>query len=341
MYNIYDVAERAGVSRSTVSRVLNHQESVSEEKRQRVLEVIKEMNYTPNATARALAMNKTSTLGIIARELTEVFNARFIDSIQKCADHNHYGALFCIRSKSSESNINYIDFLNKKVDGFIFIGQDTVSEQELISLSKSNIPVVAMEIKYPVEGISFISVNNEESITSGVDHLVGLGHKKIVYISSADDMQENEERKSGYLKGISRHGLSYQNVVASPYDYPDAKVTIESFLSKLLSEGVTAAICFNNEIAVALCECLLKRGLGIPKDFSVIGFDDIHYTNLAEIAIPRITSFLQPQEEMAEYATMELLKRINHKVTNNSGFKNKEFKCVLKIHETTGVAPHA
>lgn len=340
MYNIYDVAERAGVSRSTVSRVLNHQESVSEEKRQRVLEVIKAMNYTPNATARALAMNKTNTLGIIARELTEVFNARFIDGIQKCADHNHYGALFCIRSKSSESNINYIDFLNKKVDGFIFIGQDTVSESELIHLSKSNIPVVAMEIKYPVEGVSFVTVNNEESISSGVDYLVGLGHKKIAYIAATDAMQENEERKAGYLKGISQQGLIYQNIVDCPYDYPESKTAVEEFLPRLLFDGVTAAICFNNEIAVAVIEGLIKRGVRIPKDFSVIGFDDIHYTNLAEISIPRITSFLQPQEEMAEYATVQLLKRIEHKTTANSSFKNKEFKCVLKIHETTGVAPN-
>lgn len=341
MYNIYDVAERAGVSRSTVSRVLNHQESVSEEKRQRVLEVIKEMNYTPNATARALAMNKTNTLGIIARELTETFNARFIDSIHLSADRHHYGALFCIRSNSSESNINYIDFLNKKVDGFIFIGQDTVSEEELESLAKSKIPVTVMEIKYPVGGITYVTVNNKESMIEGVNYLAKLGHKNIAYIATSHYMQENEERKAGYLEGIKKSNLEYSKVYECSYDFPEAREVVKKIIPLLKQDGATAALCFNNEIAVALCEGLINEGFQIPADFSLIGFDDIHYTNLADITIPRITSFFQPQEEMAEYATQALINTIHYLSGTSKSTQNKEFKCTLKVYESTGVAPRA
>jgi len=131
MPNIYDVAKEAGVSRSTVSRVINNQKSVKDDKRERVLEAIKKLNYTPNATARALAMNKTNTIGVIARELTEAFNAEFIAGIHDEADAMHYGVIFCMRTNYDKANINYIDFLNKKVDGIIFIGEETVSTEEL------------------------------------------------------------------------------------------------------------------------------------------------------------------------------------------------------------------
>lgn len=340
MYNIYDVAKKAGVSRSTVSRVINNQESVKDEKRDRVLEAIKELNYTPNATARALAMNKTNTIGVIARELTESFNAKFIDGIHSYADQMHYGVIFCIRSNTNVSNINYIDFLNKKVDGLIFIGQDTVSEDELISLAKSEIPVVAMEIEYPVDNITFITVNNRDSAYKAVEHLCKLGHKNIVNITAEDNTQERTARNQGYKDGLKDHGLTYEQSYELPYNFFEARHIAKSILPKLIEDKVTAAFCYNNEIAAALCEVLILNGYEIPKDFSVVGFDDIHYTNLAEISYPELTSFSQPQRDMAVYAISTVLQLIDRNKGEPIKSKSKEFKCKLMIHESTTIVPN-
>jgi len=339
MYNIYDVAKKAGVSRSTVSRVINNQESVKDDKRARVLEAIKEMNYTPNATARALAMNKTNTIGVIARELTESFNSKFIDAIHTFADQMHYGVIFCIRSNATVTNINYIDFLNKKVDGFLFIGQGTVSEEELTSLSRSEIPVVAMEIEYPGSNATFVTINNRDSIFKAVEHLSKLGHKNIINVTAEDATQEKDARNKGYQEGLDAFGITYSRTFELPYNFYEARHIAKSILPRIVEDKVTAAVCYNNEIAAALCEVLIKNGYDIPKDFSIVGFDDIHYTNLAEVPYPRITSFLQPQHEMAIYAITTLLQMIDRNKGESIKSKSKEFKCKLMIHESTTVVP--
>lgn len=339
MPNIYDVAKEAGVSRSTVSRVINNQKSVKDDKRQRVLDAIKKMNYTPNATARALAMNKTNTIGVVARELTETFNAGFISGIHDYADSEHYGVIFCMRTLNDKANINYIDFLNKKVDGLIFIGEETVTEDELESLAKSEIPVVAMEIKYPIEPITYITVNNFETTYDSVKYLHDLGHRKIVNFTADDITQEKTQRSNAYNQAISDLNLDYNMTYEVPYDIGDSHDIVKSIVPKILEEGVTAAFCYNNIIAVALAEGIVQAGLSIPKDFSIIGFDDIHYTNIAEVAFPRITSNLQPQREMAEYSVKKLVEIIDRDKHSKIQNYDKEFKCKLMIHQSTGEAP--
>lgn len=339
MPNIYDIARAAGVSRSTVSRVINNQKSVKDDKRQRVLDAIKEMNYTPNATARALAMNKTNTIGVIARALTETFNAEFINGIHDFADTEHYGVIFCMRTLNDKANINYIDFLNKKVDGLIFIGEETVTEEELESLSRSEIPVVAMEIKYPTKPITYITVNNFETSYKSIDYLYQLGHRKIVNFTADDNTQEKEQRTEGYEKALENLKLDYSKTYEVPYDINDSHEIVKGIIPEILEDGVTAAFCYNNIIAVALAEGIIQAGLSIPEDFSIIGFDDIHYTNIAEVAFPRITSNLQPQRDMAQHAVKKLIQIIDRDKGTKIKNYDKEFKCKLMIHQSTGVAP--
>lgn len=339
MPNIYDVAKEAGVSRSTVSRVINNAKSVKDDKRQRVLDAIERMNYTPNATARALAMNKTNTIGVVARELTETFNAEFISGIHDYADSEHYGVIFCMRTLNDKANINYIEFLNKKVDGLIFIGEYTVTEDELKSLARSEIPVVAMEIKYPIEPITYITVNNHETSYDSIKYLHQLGHRKIVNFTADDITQEKNQRTSGYEEAIHELGLEYNETYEVPYDIKDSHDIVKSIIPKILKKGVTAAFCYNNIIAVALAEGIVQAGLKIPEDFSIIGFDDIHYTNIAEVPFPRFTSNLQPQREMAKYAVEKLVNIIDRSKGSKLLNYDKEFKCKLMIHHSTGEAP--
>ncbi len=336
MPNIYDVAKEAGVSRSTVSRVINNQESVKDDKRERVLEAIAKLNYTPNATARALAMNRTNTIGVIIRSLTDNFNTEFISSVHDAADKNHYGAIFCMRTVEDQANINYIDFLNKKVDGFIFIGEETVSEDELRSLAASEIPVIAMESTHPVESITYVTVDNYESALKSVEYLISLGHKRIINISTTDMTQEKDLRSLGYEEAIKKNGLAYSETIPISYIVEEAKAYLNKLVPQILNQGITAAFCFNNMIATILIEALILAGVRIPEDFSVVGFDDIEYRHLSEVPYPRITSSKQPQAEMASYAVTELIGQIERPKETPIESKSREFECQLNIRHSTG-----
>lgn len=324
MPNIYDVAREAGVSRSTVSRVINNQKSVIESKRVRVLEAIEKLNYTPNATARALAMNKTNTIGVIARELTEDFYAGFINNIHRFADEHHYGILFCMRKANSRYNIDYIDFLHKKVDGFIFLGENTVTEEELRKLAQAKTPVVVLEMNYPVMPITYINVNNEEAAYESVVKL-GERHTNIAHITACEDTQEKADRLKGFEKAIREHDFIHGGIYQVPYYMVNARLLIDDIIDECISRGVGAAFCFNNAMATVLAEGLIKRKVKIPDDFSIIGFDDINYANQALFPIPRISSNRQPQFEMAQYAIDALVKRIDEEIEGSD--YSRVFRC--------------
>lgn len=336
MPNIYDVAREAGVSRSTVSRVINNQKSVKDDKRKQVLMAIKKLNYTPNATARALALKRTNTIGVISRELTETFNAKFINEVHHYADNQHYGVIYCMRKHTTQANINYIDFLNKKVDGFIFIGENTVTEEELENLSKAQIPVVAMEVEYPVEHVTFLNIDNFESSYNAVKYLYELGHRRLVNITANEPTQEKEARKAGFNKACEDMGMDFFETVETPYYIGASKTCIQELIPNLLENNITAGFCYNNVIGTMLAEELIVNGKSIPDDFSIIGFDDIHYGNISRVAIPELSSIRQPQKEMAEYAVEKLLEAINRKKDSMILSESKVFNCELKIHESTG-----
>jgi len=335
MPNIYDVAREAGVSRSTVSRVINNQKSVKPEKKERVMEAIEKLNYTPNATARALAMNKTNTIGIISRDLTDMFNTSFIKQIHDCADAMHYGAIFCMQTAADKANINYIDFLNKKVDGFIFIGENTINEKELNSLIQADIPVIILEVVFSNEKGTYITVNNEKASYNSINYLYSLGHRRIAHISNDDNTQEKWLRYKGYKDAIYDLSLEFERMYDVPYEIEDSRPVVKRLVPMLIRDKVTAAFCYNNSIATALAEGLIQAGIRIPEDFSIIGFDDIHYSNISKVTFPRLTSNLQPQRLMAQYAVDCLLKLIDRPKGEELYSLSKEFECRLMIYEST------
>ena len=133
MTNIYDVAKSAGVSRSTVSRVLNDSVSVSEETRQKVLNIIKKLNYNPNSAARSLALKKNNTIAVISGYmLNDPFFSNVAEGIYKTADKMGYGTIFCVNQKDTNSNVHYFNMLFGKVDGIVFLGYDSVLRAELL-----------------------------------------------------------------------------------------------------------------------------------------------------------------------------------------------------------------
>lgn len=338
MANIYDIAKKSGVSRSTVSRVINNQPSVSEDKRLRVLEAIDQLKYTPSATARALARNKTNTIGVTSRELAHSFYNEFIKSIHFGADQRSYGVLYTMRNAYLKTNIDFKGLMHKKVDGYMFVGEGTVTEDELSDLIHNDIPVVCYEFDYKIDDALFININNKESGYLATEYLYALGHRNIIHLSYASGLQEMSLRAEGFNKAVMDLGIGSGEIFKVAFTLEEMYDQVQSMMPYIKKSEVTAAFCGNNTIASVLIEVLIANGYEVPKDFSVIGFDDTPVErglHMSRQIIPEITSIKQPQKAMAEYGLNALMTSIETGKALESG--NKIFKCALVLRDTTSL----
>lgn len=334
MANVFDIAKEAGVSKSAVSRVINKQSGVNKDKRKRVLDAIDKLNYTPNAMARGLVLRKTNTIGVIVRELSNSFYAEFIKDIHYCADKKGYGALYCNRNSYIESNIDYLSSLNKKVDGFLFLGEGTVSQNELQSLIRRNYPSIVIQAKLDVPEVTYIQIDNFEATYKSVKYLIELGHTKIINFSGPKDF-ELMERTRGYNQALKNYNIPFEKTFHLDYFMSSAYKLTKEIASFIREEGVTAAVCSNNIIATGVIDALIDSQIRVPEDFSVIGFDDIVNAEITNNNIPAITSVKQPQLAITQYAIEKLL----YMIGNGCGDYSKNFECELMIRRSTAPNP--
>ncbi|MFA9398437.1 MAG: LacI family DNA-binding transcriptional regulator [Clostridiaceae bacterium] len=330
MANLYDIAKVAGVSKSTVSRVINDQPGVKEDKRLKIQETIKKLNYKPNALARSLVLQKTHTIGIIVRELSNNFYSEYIRNLHHIADSMGYGALYCNRTSYEESNIDYLEFLNKKVDGFIFLGEGTVTKEELESLVLSKYPLVVIQSMLDVQDVTYININNYRAYYEAVEYLIKLGHRKIINISGPLD-KEFVERNKGYSEAVTMHNLDYEITYYLDYFMESAYELALKIAPSIRNEKITAAVCSNNILATGFIDGLIDSGIKVPEEFSVIGFDDIVAAEVTHNNIPAITSVKQPQKDISEYAVGKLMQMMEQGI----GEYSKDFSCKLKIRNST------
>lgn len=338
MANIYDIAKEAHVSRSTVSRVINNHPSVSEAKRLRVLEAIEKLKYTPSATARALATNKTNTIGVISRELAHSFYDEFINSIHYGADNRNYGVLYTMRNPAMHANIDFSMVLHKKVDGYMLVGEGTASKEEIEDLGHNGIPVVSYEFYYELENGLFININNKKSAYDAVAYLYKLKHEKIIHITYENHLQEMCLREEGFFEAVEELEIQGAKVFDVPFKPVDIHSQCQSIINYIRGHQITAAFCANNIIASVFIEVLIEHGYSIPEDFSIIGFDDTPAERPLHISrqkIPEITSIKQPQKEMAAYGINALIGAIEEGQPIETG--NVFFDCDMIIRNTTAM----
>lgn len=332
MISIYDIAKEAGVSKSTVSRVVNNQPGVIDSKREKVLQAIEKLDYKPHSAARNLALKKTNVVAVFVRELSANFYAEFVHDINHIFDDEfNYGAIYCNRNSHSPSRVDYLGLVNKSVDGYIFIGEDSVTEKELEVLVRAGESVVVLGTNLKVDGVLSIDVNNYEVTYEAIKHLIDLGHQKIIHIGAAETSVEFKERHRGYEQALKDFGLTYNSSRNIGYEYEDAYQYGLILADEVFKEGLTAAFCFNDTAAVGLINGLQEKGIKVPKDFSVVGFDDLPLVRMTKDYIPPLTTIRQPQKDMAIYAVHSLHDMMNHVKKT----ENRVYKCELKIRETT------
>lgn len=304
-----DVASQAGVSKKTVSRVLNNEPNVAPKTFQRVRQTIAELNYVPNTAARRLSSGRARTIGIILGwQIFTPYTSKLVEGAFRESNRHGYSiSLFPMENGSTDQIIEA--FRGKQVDGFIL---DTFSDKAKNlgeGLTEHQIPhvVVNPNSKKTFPNASFVRIDDEQAAQTGAGYLIQLGHRQIGFIAVDNGMIYPDDRINGYKKALSRGGIPYrEELVIKGESYPETyEVGYHNGL-KLIQQHpeITAVFGVTDNVAMGIMQAIWHLGLKIPEDISVLGFDDNYY---AAMTAPSLTTIHQPIVELASQAVQLLI----------------------------------
>lgn len=269
MSTLIDVARRAGVSKSTVSNVIRGANLVAEPTRRRVERAIADIGYHPNAIARALKARTSSAIGIVVPDLANPFYAELAVSVERAASALGYAVLTahteCAPLTEEEAGCALIE---RRVDGVVIAGVSLGSSLPGMLLDRE-IPVVLASFGEPEDPrLGVVDHDDAAAMEVIVDHLYGLGHRRVAFVSQHLREYGGERRRLGFVSALARRGLSL----------------IE------LDDGATAVVAHNDMLAIATIDRLERRGLRIPQDVSVVGYDDVPLASHCRIRLTTVRS---------------------------------------------------
>jgi LacI family transcriptional regulator len=306
MTTIYDVAEAAGVSISTVSHVLNETRFVSDETRAKVFAAIQQLNYRPNSLARAMVRQETLTIGLIVPDNANPFFAEMARGIENHGFAAGYNVFLCNSDRSAAKELAYLDMLiSKQVDGVIYMTSDMAKER-VQPLQEQRIPVVTFDRQY--DDTDTILLDNYQGGYDATEHLLQLGHTRIACISGPDAGTRSNDRVLGYQAALATAGVASDPLLlrASDWTFQSGYQQTQALLD--LAAPPTAIFACNDVIAIGAISAVMARGLSVPQDISVIGYDNIM---LSAFSTPPLTTMATPILEIGQRLCQLLLDRIN------------------------------
>lgn len=294
---IREVALRAGVSHQTVSRVINHSPDVAEATRDLVLRAIAELDYHPNAQAVGLSRNRSDIVGVVVDSITEPFFSHIVDGVLRSLQSR--GRLMLLATVDNASQLDAIDALqrSRRIDGLVIV-LPLASSLERVRHAASRVPAVHVDLQYDLD-VHGISVNNLQGGYLATEHLIDLGHRRIGVIAGRHDIPVGGQRLAGYRAALEEHGIGMceELIVPGDFSYASGRVGMERLLA--LAEPPTAVFVCDDQMAFGAVNVARERGLRVPEDISVIGFDD---TADAERFNPPLSTIRQPLRTMGELA---------------------------------------
>jgi LacI family transcriptional regulator len=307
---IKQVAARAGVSPMTVSRVLNNSPLVTHVTRDRVLQVMEELGYAPNLLARSLVQRQSPIIGLIVTELANPFFAPIISAIQEVVRQHGYFVLIGDSERQPELQANYLGQFQQVQVGGLLITPLTRDTAALAAMRDSGTPVVALARRWE-EG-DFVTADNYAGGKMVAEHLIRLGHKLIACVSLDEpDHTAITDRIAGFKDAFSAAGLEASDnpqLLSNSLRVEDGGRAAETFLS--LSPRPTAAFVIADRLAIGFVDRLLARGVRIPEDVAVVGYDDIRYS--AYLSVP-LTTVSLPKQNIGRLAAEILFERLEHR----------------------------
>lgn len=290
---IYDIAQEAGVSPSTVSRVLTKNAGVSQAKREAVERLIKKYGFRPNAMARSLSDTQSKVLGVIVADIRNPYYAELVVECEKAANRQGYSVMVCNALSMRELEASNLEKLyEQRVDAIIQIGcavDDLVSDPAYTAHVNRISRTIPFIITGKLDGADCYRLNIDDAAAMeiAVDHLISMGHKRIAFGGGARDVRSTYEKIQHYIYLLGRNGLAFRKdyIQESTYNYGGGQDSIERLLA--LDQPPTAVIMVNDFSAVGAIHKLTERGISVPGDMSVISFDN---TYLCHITNPLLTS---------------------------------------------------
>ncbi|MEH7248148.1 LacI family DNA-binding transcriptional regulator [Neobacillus niacini] len=303
---ISEVAKLANVSKTTVSRVINNKPDISPETRKKVLEVMDEYSFKPNAYATAVSNRKTKTIGLITPQgtgniYTNPFYSRVLHGIATEITEQGYYLMF-----SYIENDDYIDvFERHMVDGFVLLSPGVEDKKIVDKLKAINAPFISTTVLPGLDDHSYIDIDNYHAASIAVKHLLALGHKNIMIINSFSTLLSNKHRLKGYQDALKEKGIAPKEELIF-----EGEPIFETGFGIVMSqpELPTAIFACSDMIALGAIEAIKKRGKQVPTDISVVGFDDIHLAGNFGL-----TTIRQPILEKGKIAAKMLINKIEGK----------------------------
>ncbi|MFC6552270.1 LacI family DNA-binding transcriptional regulator [Cohnella cellulosilytica] len=303
---IHDVARLANTSKSTVSRYLNGQQ-VKKATQEALEKAIKELNFHRNANARRLVMDKTYTIGIVIDDISNTFYSGIIKGIEEVAGKNGYNCIFLSWTSNYDNEISFLNLMYEgQVDGVIMVSFRKRSREDLQRIKEAEYPIALIGDHGEMDGIFSVDVDNAAGIAEVVSYLHRIGHREIAYISGPDTVSASKYRFKGYRQTLDSLQLEYNPdwVVESDWSNQGGYAAIERILEQ---PDITAVVASSDETAIGAMRRIQESGRNVPKDMSIVGFDDV---TVASWVYPSLTTVRQPFRDIGMMAAEGLFRKI-------------------------------
>lgn len=305
------VGKLAGVSRSTVSRVVNGHPSVRDEVRERVWAVIRETGYQPHAAARSLVTRRTHIIGAVIPEavmtlfVDPFFSLLLCGITETCNDHGYYLMLALFNGPAPEEELYRRQVHSGHLDGVI-VASSRMDDGLIPALLEDEVPFI-MVGRHSDGRASYVDVDNVGGSRMAVEHLIRLGHRRIATISGPLSMASGEDRLTGYRQALAAHRIPVEEELIAEGDFTEGSGTMG--MQRLLPASPTAVFVASDTMAVGALKALREAGLRVPDDVALVGFDDIPIAAALE---PALTTVRQPIERLGSMAAELLLHALEH-----------------------------
>ena len=320
---IYDVAKKAGVSRQTVSRVLNNRRDVSTETRKRVQAVMDSMSYHPSAIAQSLSRQKSFVLGVVTAGLKYIGPSRTLSGITSKAEALGYGLLLKELASFSANNVQPLLqwFQSHHVDGIIWAAPEIEDNRNWIEelLPEIDIPIIFLTMEKR-KNVSIVTIDSFNGAKTATEHLISIGRKKIAHITGPLEWWEASQRKSGWDSALKDAGFQQSDNMWAEGNWSSrsGKLAFSELQEKF--PEMDSIFVGNDQMALGVLGAAFEQGKRIPQDLAIVGFDGIAES---EFYCPSLSTMHQNQNELGSIAVEELVRVIEKKLRNDETIEPK------------------
>ncbi|OQP07734.1 LacI family transcriptional regulator [Geobacillus sp. 46C-IIa] len=333
MTTIKDIAKAAGVSITTVSRALNGYSDVNENTRQKIIDIAKQLNYSPNTLARGLVMNKSKTIGLLVSGLTrdsakDNFTFEVLAGVNEYVSEVDYDMVLFSTTSTKQREKTYTQLCReRRVDGAILQGIRT-DDPYLHEVVESNIPCVLIDIPIESKTVGYVTTDNVLGAKKAVRHLIELGHKRIAMINGYEYAFVSEQRLKGFKEALLEAGLPVREYWIANGAFREEIAEQEALRLLQHYPEITAFFCASDLMALGVIKAAKRLGKQVPDDVAVIGYDDII---LASYSAPSLSTIAQDKFAMGYEAAMLLIAMLEGKADSHVKILQTE----LKVREST------